>query len=51
MYHNLLKEKHFNFRIVKGMDENRLQNAIRFVDEFLKTIRLKENVKGSRFAG
>ena len=50
MYHNLLKEKHFNFRIVRGMDENRLQNAIRFVDEFLKTIRLKENAKGSQFA-
>lgn len=50
MYHNLLREKQFNFRIVSGMDNDRLQNAIRFVDEFLKTSRLKDNKEESRFS-
>jgi len=49
MYHKLLSEKHFNFRIVKGKDEDRLQNAIRFVDEFLETSGLKAKAEGSQF--
>ena len=50
MYHNLLREKQFNFRIVSGMDNDRLQNAIRFVDEFLKSSRLKDHKEESRFS-
>ena len=50
MYHNLLREKQFNFRIVSGMDNDRLQNAIRFVDGFLKTSRLKDHKEESRFS-
>jgi NadR type nicotinamide-nucleotide adenylyltransferase len=34
-YQNLLEQKGFNYRIVSGMGEERLQNAIRFVDEYL----------------
>ena len=47
MYHDLLKEKHFNYRIVKGKDETRLQHAIRFVDEFLKNSRLQSDPDGN----
>ena len=34
-YEELLKNNHFNFRIVSGIGDDRLQNAIDFVDEFL----------------
>jgi len=34
-YEELLKTNHFNFRIISGIGEERLQNAIDFVDEFL----------------
>lgn len=47
MYHDLLKEKHFNYRIVKGKDDTRLQHAIRFVDEFLKNSRLQSDPDGN----
>lgn len=35
LYLNLLNEHHFNFQVVKGTGEERLQNAIAFVDEYL----------------
>lgn len=35
MYRNKLEQKDFNYRIVSGTGEKRLQNAIRFVDEYL----------------
>ncbi len=37
MYHNLLESEKFNFRIVQGTGEERLRNAIRMVDEYLRT--------------
>lgn len=40
MYHDLLKGYRFNYRIVKGTGKDRLQNAIVFVDEYLKSIKL-----------
>lgn len=42
MYHNLLSEKKFNFRIVTGNGDQRLKNAIRFVDEFLASLEPKK---------
>ena len=38
MYRNLLQECNFNYRVVSGFGEERLQNAIDFVDEYLKRI-------------
>ena len=38
MYRNLLQENNFNYRIVSGFGEERLQNAIAFVDEYFKSI-------------
>jgi len=38
MYRDLLQEKLFNYRIVRGTGEVRLQNAIGFVDEYLQSI-------------
>ncbi len=35
MYLDLLEKHHFNYRIVRGSGDRRLQNAIGFVDEFL----------------
>ena len=40
-YEELLKTNHFNFRIVSGIGDDRLQNAIAFVDEFLKQNRIE----------
>jgi hypothetical protein len=39
MYRDLMLEKRFNFKVVKGTGDNRLQNAIVFVDEYLKSIK------------
>lgn len=38
MYRNLLKEHKFNYRVVSGTGEERLQNAVSFVDEYLRSI-------------
>ena len=38
MYHNLLSEHNFNFRIVSGIGEERLKNAIHLVDEYLMSV-------------
>lgn len=38
MYQNLLEEKHFNYKVVSGTGQQRLLNAIRFVDEYLYSI-------------
>ena len=35
MYQNLLLETNCNYRIIKGTGDDRLQNAIRLIDEFL----------------
>jgi nicotinamide riboside kinase len=35
MYQDLLEEKKFNYRIVSGTGDDRLLNAIQFVDEYL----------------
>lgn len=37
MYRDLLQEHRFNYQVVKGTGEERLQNAIVFVDEFLRS--------------
>jgi NadR type nicotinamide-nucleotide adenylyltransferase len=37
MYRDLLERYQFNFKIVSGIGEHRLQNAIGFVDKFLQT--------------
>lgn len=37
MYRDLLQFHRFNFKIVSGTGQERLQNAIRFVDEYLLT--------------
>lgn len=39
MYRDLLLENRFNYRIVKGTGAERLQNAIVFVDEYLKSLK------------
>jgi NadR type nicotinamide-nucleotide adenylyltransferase len=39
MYRDLLEDHQFNYRVVSGSGEERLQNAIRFVDEFLLSIK------------
>ncbi|MDO9254425.1 MAG: ATP-binding protein [Bacteroidales bacterium] len=39
MYRDLLLEKRFNFKVVKGTGDERLRNAIVFVDEYLKSIK------------
>lgn len=39
MYHDLLQEHKFNYRIVNGTGEERLQNAIAFVDNYLGSIK------------
>ena len=41
MYHELLENKQFNYRIVNGSGEVRLQNAIVFVDDYLQSIDFK----------
>lgn len=38
MYRDLLQEHRFNYRVVKGTGEERLQNAIGFVDEYLRSL-------------
>ncbi len=38
LYNNLLENNQFNYRIVSGLNEERLQNAIRFVDEYLQSV-------------
>jgi len=38
MYRNLLEEKRFNYRIVSGTGEERLRNAIVFVDDYLQSL-------------
>ena len=38
MYRNLLDENSFNYRIVNGFGEDRLQNAIGFIDAYFKSI-------------
>ncbi len=38
MYRDLLQQHRFNYRVVKGTGEERLQNAIAFIDEYLKSI-------------
>ncbi len=35
MYHNLLKNNQFNYSIISGFGEDRLQNAIKVVDAYL----------------
>jgi len=39
MYLDLLQEHHFNYQVVNGTGEERLQNAITFVDEYLKSLK------------
>lgn len=39
MYRDLLQEHQFNYRIVNGTGEERLQNAIVFVDEYLRLVK------------
>lgn len=39
MYRDLLQEQRFNFHVVKGTGAERLQNAIAFVEEYLKSIK------------
>lgn len=39
MYKNLLEDHKFNYRVVSGNGEERLQNGIRLVDEFLLSIK------------
>jgi len=39
MYHDLLKRNQFNFRIVRGTGKERLQNAVNFVEEYLRSIK------------
>jgi NadR type nicotinamide-nucleotide adenylyltransferase len=41
MYQDLLHNHHFNYKVVRGNGEVRLQNAIRFVDEYLIAIKNK----------
>jgi nicotinamide riboside kinase len=43
MYENELLKAGFNYKIVRGFDNNRLQNAVNFVDEYLLTNNI-ENV-------
>ena len=38
MYRDLLEEKGFNYRVVKGIGEERLKNAAVFVDEYLRSL-------------
>jgi len=38
MYRDLLLEQQFNFKVVQGAGEERLQNAIGFVDEYLRSV-------------
>lgn len=38
MYRDLLLNHRFNYRVVKGTGEERLQNAVAFVDEYLNSI-------------
>lgn len=42
MYRNLLMEQEFNYRVVNGTGGERLQNAISFVDEYLRSIDMKK---------
>lgn len=35
-YLNIIQENNFNFQIVQGQGENRVKNAIRFIDEIYK---------------
>jgi NadR type nicotinamide-nucleotide adenylyltransferase len=35
MYNDLLQNHHFNYKVVSGLGEQRLQNAISFVNEYL----------------
>jgi len=37
MYHDLLQKYRFNYRVVNGTGEERLQSAIFFVDEYLRS--------------
>ncbi len=37
MYRTLLEKHNFNYRVVSGFGEERLQNAIHIVDEYLKS--------------
>jgi len=39
MYSDLLKNQRFNYRVVNGTGEERLQNAIAFVDEYLNFVK------------
>ena len=39
MYINLLEEHRFNYRVVNGTGEERLLNAVTFVDEYLKSVK------------
>jgi len=39
MYHDLLQEHRFNYHVVKGTGEERLQNAVVFVEEYLRSIK------------
>lgn len=38
MYRDLLQEHNFNYHVVNGFGEERLQNAVGFIDEYLKSI-------------
>jgi NadR type nicotinamide-nucleotide adenylyltransferase len=39
MYSDLLMKNQFNYRIVSGNGEERIENAIRFVDEYLRSVK------------
>ncbi len=39
MYHDLLLESRFNYRVVNGTGEERLHNAVALVDEYLNSIK------------
>jgi NadR type nicotinamide-nucleotide adenylyltransferase len=45
MYTNLLIEHQFNYRIVNGSGEKRLENAVHFVDEFLRSVEMQNRNK------
>jgi len=38
MYRDLLQKHQFNYKVVSGTGEERLQNAVSFVDEYLRSI-------------
>jgi len=48
MYRDLLDDQKFNYRVVSGTGEDRLQHAINFVDEYLQNLDKSAEDKYSR---